>query len=77
MFLGTKGYRGDNCAHNANICKKGLVCDPDKLTCQYKHKCGNKFRGKKGNDCKKNSDCCKKDDLICNNKDECDKKDNN
>ena len=62
-----KGYRGDDCSHDAGICKKGLECDSDKLTCEYKHKCGNKFRGKKGDACNKNNDCCKDQNLTCDN----------
>ena len=62
-----KGYSGDDCSNNPNICKKGLRCNDDNK-CEYKHKCGSKRRGKAGNACKNNHDCCKKENLICDNK---------
>ena len=64
--LADQGYRGDDCSHDPDVCKKGLRCDDNK--CEYKHKCGNKRRGKKNDACKKNNDCCKDDNLTCDNK---------
>jgi hypothetical protein len=77
-----RGYRRDDCSRNANICRQGLECDPDTLTCEYKdtksRRCGGKLRGKKNDDCEQNSDCCKRKNLTCNkNNNKCKRKKNN
>src|SRR5688500_17820912 len=70
-----RGFRRDDCSDNANVCRQGLECDPDSLTCEYlqtnSRKCGGKFRGKKGDDCESNSDCCRRKNLFCNNNEKC------
>ncbi len=60
-----RGYRRDDCSRNANICRNGLTCDPDTLTCEYIAKCGGKRRGRRGDDCEQQSDCCKRKNLSC------------
>jgi len=66
-----RGYRRDDCSSNANICRNGLECNADTLTCEYTHKCGGKLRGKKGDDCESASDCCKRKNLFCNDNNKC------
>ena len=70
-----RGFRRDDCSNNANICRQGLACDPDTLTCEYiqtnSRKCGGKYRGKKGDDCESNSDCCRRKNLFCNENEKC------
>jgi hypothetical protein len=70
-----RGFRRDDCSNNANICRQGLECDPDTLTCEYlqtkSRRCGGKFRGKKGDDCESNSDCCRRKNLFCNDNEKC------
>jgi hypothetical protein len=70
-----RGFRRDDCSDNANVCRQGLECDPDSLTCEYlqtkSRKCGGKYRGKKGDDCESNSDCCRRKNLFCNNNEKC------
>jgi hypothetical protein len=70
-----RGFRRDDCSNNANICRQGLECDPDTLTCEYlqtnSRRCGGKYRGKKGDDCESNSDCCRRKNLFCNENEKC------
>lgn len=70
-----RGFRRDDCSNNANICRQGLECDPDTLTCEYRQtnsrRCGGKFRGKNGDDCENNSDCCRRKNLFCNENEKC------
>ena len=70
-----RGFRRDDCSRNANICRQGLQCDPNTLTCEYiptnSRRCGGKFRGKKGDDCENQSDCCRRKNLFCNENEKC------
>jgi hypothetical protein len=56
----SRGYKGDDCDVNRD-CRKGLICDTDNFTCQYRKNCG----GGKGHACQGTPQCCRNRGLTC------------